>query len=143
MPTTERTRRILEPDMIAFRSSIAIGAALSALAVAAAAAPVLDGSWIVASATVNGVARADGKVLNATWTFRGTELVVQDVHGTRLRATLSFDATAEPPAFRGTRPESARSGSSGRNGPTSCAWPSMMASIAAPRTSVPATSWWC
>ena len=86
--------------MIAFRSSIAIGAALSALAVAAAAAPVLDGSWIVASATVNGVARADGKVLNATWAFRGTELVVQDVHGTRLRATLSFDATAEPAAFR-------------------------------------------
>jgi hypothetical protein len=51
---------------------------------------------------VNGELRADGKVLNATWTFRGTELVVQSVHGKRLRSALSFDATVEPPAFHVT-----------------------------------------
>ena len=43
---------------------------------------------------MNGVARADGKVLNATWTFRGAELVVRSMKGERLRAALSFDATA-------------------------------------------------
>ena len=62
----------------------------------------LEGSWTVAQAAVNGVARADGKLLNATWTFRGTELVVQSVPGERLRAAVSFDATAEPPAFHVT-----------------------------------------
>ncbi len=59
----------------------------------------LEGSWTVARATMNGAPRADGKVLNATWTFRGTELVVRAVPGERLRAALSFDPTAEPPAF--------------------------------------------
>ena len=41
-------------------------------------------------------------MLNATWTFRGIELVVQNAHGERLRAALTFDATAEPPAFHVT-----------------------------------------
>ena len=81
-------------------------AALAGLALAAVAAPVransvtaLEGSWTVAQATVNGALRADGKVLNATWTFRGPELVMQNANGERLRSALSFDATAEPPAF--------------------------------------------
>ena len=81
-------------------------AALAGFALAAVAAPVrtnsvtaLEGSWTVAQATVNGALRADGKVLNATWTFRGPELVMQNANGERLRSALSFDATAEPPAF--------------------------------------------
>ena len=84
----------------------AVAVALMALGLAAGAGPAraspvtaLEGSWTVAQATVNGAARADGKVLNATWTFRGSELVVQTAHGERLRSALSFDATAEPPAF--------------------------------------------
>lgn len=84
----------------------AIAWALTALSLAADVAPVrassvtaLEGSWTVAQATVNGMARANGKVLNATWTFRGTELVVENMRGERLQATVSFDATAEPPAF--------------------------------------------
>jgi uncharacterized protein (TIGR03067 family) len=78
---------------------IVLSVAFSAFAFAAAAAPALEGSWTVARATVDGVARADGKVLNATWTFHGAELVVENAHGERLRATLSFDAGADPPAF--------------------------------------------
>jgi uncharacterized protein (TIGR03067 family) len=48
---------------------------------------------------MNGGPRTDAKVLNATWTFRGNELVVQTARGERLRSSLSFDATANPPAF--------------------------------------------
>jgi uncharacterized protein (TIGR03067 family) len=62
------------------------------------AAAELDGSWTVARATVNGAARAEGKLLNATWTFRGPQLLVQNENGERLRASLSFDSTVEPPA---------------------------------------------
>jgi uncharacterized protein (TIGR03067 family) len=72
---------------------------LAAAPVSPGSLPALDGSWTVARATVNGVARASAKMLNATWTFRGTDLVVEDVHGERLHATLSVDAAAEPPAF--------------------------------------------
>src|SRR2546426_12759045 len=92
-------------DMIIAKGS-AVVAALACLALVAVAVPVransvtaLEGSWTVAQATVNGALRADGKVLNATWTFRGAELVVQNVKGERRRSALSFEATAGPPAF--------------------------------------------
>ena len=82
---------------------------LMALAVASSVRPVgagsvaeLEGSWAVARATMNGEPRTDGKVLNATWTFRGNELVVRTARGERLRAELAFDAAANPPAFHVT-----------------------------------------
>ena len=62
----------------------------------------LEGSWAVARATMNGERRTEAKVLNATWTFREDELVVQTAGGERLRASLSLDATANPPALRVT-----------------------------------------
>ena len=92
--------------MSRFGRGVAVAAALMALGLAAGAGPArassvtdLEGSWAVSQATMNGATRTDAKVLNATWTFRGEELVVQNAHGERLRAALSFDATAEPPAF--------------------------------------------
>jgi uncharacterized protein (TIGR03067 family) len=92
--------------MIVFGRRVAAALALMALAFAGLALPAgasgvaeLEGSWAVARATMNGEPRTDGKVLNATWTFRGTELVVQTARGERLRSALSFDATANPPAF--------------------------------------------
>ena len=95
--------------MTMLRGNVAVAGALAALGLIAVAAPIrassvtaLEGAWTVAQATMNGTPRAEGKVLNATWTFRGSELVVQSVHRKRLRATLSFDATAEPPAFHVT-----------------------------------------
>jgi uncharacterized protein (TIGR03067 family) len=82
------------------------GLMLMALAFASSARPVvagsvaeLEGSWAVARATMNGELRTDAKVLNATWTFRANELVVKTARGERLRSELSFDATANPPAF--------------------------------------------
>ena len=81
---------------------MAFGLAAGAGPARASSVTALEGSWTVAQAAVNGVARTDGKLLNATWTFRGTELVVQSVPGERLRAAVSFDATAEPPAFHVT-----------------------------------------
>ena len=41
-------------------------------------------------------------MLNATWTFRGDELVMQPAGGVRSRWALTFDPTAEPPVFRAT-----------------------------------------
>ena len=64
--------------------------------------PELEGFWAVARATMNGERRTEAKVLNATWTFRADELVVQAVTGERLRASLSLHATANPPALRVT-----------------------------------------
>ena len=88
---------------------MAFGLAAGAGPARASSVTALEGSWTVAQAAVNGVARADGKLLNATWTFRGTELVVQSVPGERLRAALSFDATASH--RRSTWPRSTRPGS--------------------------------
>ncbi len=92
--------------MMMLRGNVAVAGALAALGLIAVTAPIrtsgataLEGAWTVAQATMNGAPRAEGKVLNATWTFRGSELVVKSVHGKRLRATLSFDAAAEPSAF--------------------------------------------
>jgi uncharacterized protein (TIGR03067 family) len=62
----------------------------------------LQGSWAVARATMNGERRTEAKVLNAAWTFRGDELVVQTASGERLRASLSLDASANPPSLRVT-----------------------------------------
>ena len=71
----------------------------AALAFAAGgAAAELDGSWTVARIVFEGTPRADGKLLNATWTFRGSELLAQSANGERLRAQLSFDSTTQPPA---------------------------------------------
>jgi uncharacterized protein (TIGR03067 family) len=64
--------------------------------------PELEGFWAVARARMNGERRTEAKVLNATWTFRGDELVVQAVSGERLRASLSLHATTNPPALRVT-----------------------------------------
>ena len=95
--------------MMMLRGNVAVAGALAALGLIGVAAPIrasgataLEGAWTVAQATMNGTPRAEGKVLNATWMFRGSELVVQPGHGKRLRATLSFDTTAEPPAFHVT-----------------------------------------
>jgi uncharacterized protein (TIGR03067 family) len=63
---------------------------------------VPEGTWAVAQATLNGEYRAESKILNSTWTFRGDELVVQQAGGARLRWALTFDPAAEPPAFRAT-----------------------------------------
>jgi uncharacterized protein (TIGR03067 family) len=80
--------------------------ALTALGLFALAPPArassvtaLEGSWAVAQATMNGASRADRKILNSTWTFRGTELVAHNAQGERMRSALSFDAAVQPPAF--------------------------------------------
>ena len=73
---------------------------LAAFAFAAGGAPAeLEGSWTVARVVFEGVPQADAKFLNATWTFRGSELSAQSANGERFRATLSFDSTAQPPAM--------------------------------------------
>jgi len=94
--------RILKRHGLAVLMLTALASASRAGPVGASGAPELEGAWAVARATMNGEPRTDAKVLNATWTFRGDELVVQTARGERLRAALSFDATAHPPAFHVT-----------------------------------------
>ena len=73
---------------------------LAAFAFAAGGAPAeLEGSWTVARVVFEGAPRAEQKLLNATWTFRGSELLAQSANGERFRATLSFDSTTQPPAM--------------------------------------------
>jgi uncharacterized protein (TIGR03067 family) len=73
---------------------------LAAFAFAAAGAPTeLDGSWTIARVVFEGAPRAEQKLLNATWTFRGSELLAQSANGERFRAALSFDSTAQPLAM--------------------------------------------
>jgi uncharacterized protein (TIGR03067 family) len=69
---------------------------------AAARVVRLDGAWTVGRVSVDGTARADGKLLGSTWTFDGTELIVQQPGGARTRAGLSFDWVAEPAAVHVT-----------------------------------------
>src|SRR4030095_11473264 len=95
--------------MIALRRHACAALVLAPLTVAllvrpagAGSIPELEGFWAVARATMNGDRRAEARVLNARWTFRGDELVVQAVSGERLRASLSLHATANPPALRVT-----------------------------------------
>jgi uncharacterized protein (TIGR03067 family) len=78
---------------------VTLAVLLAAVAFAAGgAAAELDGSWTVARVVFEGVPRAEKKLLNATWTFRGSELLAQNANGERFRAALSFDSTAQPPA---------------------------------------------
>src|SRR5262245_22535509 len=88
----------------AFAALMLMPLAVACLAgpVAAGSIPELEGFWAVARATMNGERRTEAKVLNASWTVRGDELVVPAVSRERLRASLSLHATANPPALRVT-----------------------------------------
>ena len=96
--------------MSIFRANaVPTASALALVGLVAVASPVRadvmrvpDGTWVVAQATLNGEYRAEGKLLNSTWTFRGDELMVQPAGGGRQRWALTFDPAAEPAAFRAT-----------------------------------------
>ena len=68
----------------------------------AAAETAPDGVWAVAQVTLNGQPRAEGKLLNSTWTFKGDELIVRPAAGGHVRWSLSYDLGAQPAAFRAT-----------------------------------------
>jgi uncharacterized protein (TIGR03067 family) len=82
--------------------------ALLARPAGADSVPELEGSWAVVRATMNGERRTEAKILNARWTFRGDALAVQAADGQSLRAALSLDASANPPALRVTPQAPAR-----------------------------------
>jgi uncharacterized protein (TIGR03067 family) len=81
---------------------LVIGLAVGVSPARAALAGLPEGTWVVAQATLNGQYRAERKILNSTWTFRGDELLLQPADGVPARWALTFDATAEPPAFLAT-----------------------------------------
>jgi len=65
-------------------------------------AETVDGVWAVAQVTLNGQPRAEGKLLNSTWTFNGDELTVRPAAGGHVRWSLSYELGAQPAAFRAT-----------------------------------------
>jgi hypothetical protein len=65
-------------------------------------AETVDGVWAVAQVTLNGQPRAEGKLLNSTWTFNGDELTVRPAAGRHVRWSLSYELGAQPAAFRAT-----------------------------------------
>jgi uncharacterized protein (TIGR03067 family) len=93
---------IFGANAVILAASVLVSLVAGVLPARAGLESVPEGTWAVAQATLNGECRADSKVLNSTWTFRGDELVVQQGGGARLRWALTFDPAAEPPAFRAT-----------------------------------------
>src|SRR5215468_4525468 len=79
---------------------VGVVACVPAARAEAEAAP--DGVWAVAQVTLNGHPRAEGKLLNSTWTFKGDELTVRPAAGGHVRWSLSYDLQAQPAAFRAT-----------------------------------------
>ena len=67
----------------------------------------LQGSWTVIKATMNGKESRDPSLLEATWSFQGSELVLQSPQKGKARFTLRLDAKAEPKAFHLTSVEPA------------------------------------
>jgi len=71
----------------------------------------LQGSWTVIKATMNGKESRDPSLLEATWSFQGSELVIQSPQKGKARFTLKLDAKAEPKAFHLTSVEPANEAS--------------------------------
>jgi uncharacterized protein (TIGR03067 family) len=68
---------------------------------------VLQGSWGVIKATMNGRKCDQAFLLEGNWTFKGNELILQSPQKGKVRATLNMDATAKPKAFQVTPVEPA------------------------------------
>ena len=92
------------PHQIAARIPLAalLAAVVAGTPVRAGAEAAPDGVWAVAQVTLNGQPRAEGKLLNSTWTFKGDELIVRPAAGGHVRWSLSYELGAEPAAFRAT-----------------------------------------
>jgi uncharacterized protein (TIGR03067 family) len=71
----------------------------------------LQGSWVVAKATMNGKESRDASLLEGTWTFKGNELVLQSRQKGKVRFTLKMDSKAAPKAFHLTAVEPANEAS--------------------------------
>jgi len=70
----------------------------------------LQGSWVVAKATMNGKESRDPSILEGNWTFKGNELILQSRQKGAARFALGMDAKAEPKAFHLTAVEPANEG---------------------------------
>ena len=73
----------------------------------------LQGSWSVATATMNGRERVDAALLLMAWTFRGSELTLESPRKGRARFALAVEPGSDPAALRLTRLEGADAPASG------------------------------
>jgi len=74
-------------------------AASPALNVAPAGTDSLAGEWIVASATANGEAVVDDKIIGTVWTFKGSELTLRTRRGESQAYVVKTEPTGLPAAF--------------------------------------------
>jgi len=75
------------------------GAAKGAVAVAPAKTDALAGEWVVASATMDGRAVMDDKIIGASWTFKGGELTLKTRQGDSQSYAVRTEAGGAPAAF--------------------------------------------
>ena len=71
----------------------------------------LQGSWVVAKATMNGKETHDRALLEGNWKFQGNELILESRQKGTARFTLKVDEKAKPKAFHLTSIEPASAGS--------------------------------
>jgi len=71
----------------------------------------LQGVWGVAKAAMNGRESRDPSLLEAIWTFKGNELILQSPQKGKARFALKMDSKAGPKAFHLTSVEPANEGS--------------------------------
>jgi len=98
-------------------AALLVAAGLTGARVAAGAEPGvlghLQGSWSVATATMNGRERVDAALLLMAWTFRGSELILESPRKGRARFALTVEPGSDPTALRLTRLEGADAPPSG------------------------------
>ena len=71
----------------------------------------LQGSWVVAKATMNGKETRDRALLEGNWKFQGNELILESRQKGTVRFTIQIDEKAKPKAFHITSVEPSNSGS--------------------------------
>src|ERR1043165_3982292 len=71
----------------------------------------LQGSWVVARATMNGKETRDRALLEGNWKFQGSELTLESRQKGTVRFTIQIDEKAKPKAFHITSVEPSNSGS--------------------------------
>src|SRR2546425_94411 len=71
----------------------------------------LQGSWVVAKATLNGKETHDRALLEGNWKFQGNELILESRQKGTARFTLKIDEKTKPKAFHVTSIEPANAGS--------------------------------
>lgn len=74
-------------------------AASAARSIATSKADELQGEWVLASATMDGQAVMDDKIIGALWTFKGSQLTLKTRQGQSQAYVVRIESAAAPASF--------------------------------------------